>query len=95
MKNSKMNLNDLKVKSFITSIEKGDSFTLKGGSDITCHPTNCENTGTVTTSVPTGGGHTVTQVTACAPCNTGNNTGSGTSSDPSGTTGPDPHGDGG
>lgn len=44
MKKSKLNLNELKVKSFVTDLENGKENTVKGGHDCdpthTCPPTN-------------------------------------------------------
>jgi hypothetical protein len=41
MKNKKLNLNELKVKSFVTDMEKEKSETVKGGTflDTGCNPT--------------------------------------------------------
>ena len=36
MKTKKINLNELKVESFVTSLEGKDSQTLKGGSSVLC-----------------------------------------------------------
>lgn len=48
MKKQKLNLKNLNVKSFVTGAQ------VRGGSNITCHPTNCLNTGTVTGPGATG-----------------------------------------
>ena len=39
MKTKKLNLNDLKVESFITNIDEQDAYTVKGGSSPLCAAT--------------------------------------------------------
>jgi hypothetical protein len=38
MKNKKLNLNDIRVTSFVTSLEKNGQYTLKGGADAAITP---------------------------------------------------------
>lgn len=86
MNNEKLNLMELKVKSFITAISKTDSWTVRAGTNITCHPTNCLNGGTITgTGNGTGTGGT----------NTGNNTTGNNTTGNTTTSGDDTTDDGG
>ena len=41
MKTQKLNLNELKVESFVTSLEEKDSQTVKGGSSVACSTVPC------------------------------------------------------
>ncbi|UII31766.1 pinensin family lanthipeptide [Fulvivirga ulvae] len=42
MKKSKLSINDLKVKSFVTDFAKGEVNTVKGGNTVACYATGAE-----------------------------------------------------
>lgn len=43
MKKTKLSINDLKVKSFVTDFSNGEENTVKGGNTIACYPTGMES----------------------------------------------------
>lgn len=47
MKNKKLNLNELKIKSFVTDLDNGKENTVKGGADQRTTPNVCVVVGSV------------------------------------------------